>query len=92
MYTIHFSPTGTNIPHHHPMEEEIYILLEGHGDIVAGGGMDGNEGWHPARAGDVYFFRLNATVGFYSGNKKGEPDSIILAVRSRYPFPFLRGH
>lgn len=90
MYTIHFSPTGTNIPHHHPMEEEIYIVLQGYGEMVAGGGTEGIEGRHPAKAGDVYFFRLNATVGFYSGNKEGEPESIILAVRSRYPFPFLR--
>jgi mannose-6-phosphate isomerase-like protein (cupin superfamily) len=86
MYIIEFAPTGTNIPHHHPMEEEIYYLIRGHGDMVAGGGIDGNEGRYHAVAGDVYFFRLNTTVGFYGGNKEGEPNSAVLAIRSRYPF------
>ena len=31
--------------------------------LVAGGGMDGVEGRHPAQSGDAYFFRLNGTVG-----------------------------
>jgi mannose-6-phosphate isomerase-like protein (cupin superfamily) len=88
MYVIEFAPTGTNIPHHHPMEEEIYYVLRGHGDMVAGGGIDGNEGRHPATAGDVYFFRLNTTVGFYGGNKEGEAYSAVLAIRSQYPFRF----
>jgi len=86
LFIMDFSPGGTNIPHHHDNAEEIYYLLRGHGDIVAGGGMDGNEGRHPARAGDAYFYRLNATVGYYSGAKPGEPHDLILAVRSLYPF------
>ena len=88
MYVIEFAPTGTNIPHHHMMEEEIYYLIRGHGDMVAGGGFDGNEGRYPATAGDAYFFRVNTTVGFYGGNKEGEPFSAVLAVRSQYPFRF----
>jgi len=88
MYVIEFAPGGTNIPHHHIMEEEIYYVLRGKGDMVAGGGLDGNEGRHPATAGDVYFIRLNSTVGFYGGNKEGEPYSAVLAIRSQYPFPF----
>jgi mannose-6-phosphate isomerase-like protein (cupin superfamily) len=88
MYVIEFAPTGTNIPHHHTMEEEIYYVIRGRGDMVAGGGIDGNEGRYPATAGDVYFFRLNTTVGFYGGNKEGEANSAVLAVRSQYPFRF----
>lgn len=86
LFIMDFAPGGTNIPHHHEMAEEIYYILRGHGDMVAGGGDDGNEGRHPAREGDAYFIRLNATVGFYSGSQSGEHDQ-ILAVRSRFPFP-----
>lgn len=86
MFLMDFAPGGTNIPHHHDNAEEIYYVLRGHGDMVAGGGMDGNEGRHPSRAGDAWFFRLNATVGFYSGSKEGEEHDQVLAVRSRYPF------
>src|ERR1022692_1599904 len=81
-----FAPGGTNITHHHEMEEEIYYILRGKGDMVAGGGADGNEGRYPAKAGDAYFIRLNATVGFYGGSKDGEPHDLVLAVRSRFPF------
>ena len=86
LFTMEFSAGGTNFPHHHETEEEIYLVLEGHGDMVAGGGMDGIEGRHPAKAGDAYFFRLNCTVGFYSGGREGAPKARILAVRSRFPF------
>ena len=86
LFIMDFAPGGTNIPHHHEMEEEIYYILRGHGDMVAGGGEDGNEGRHPAREGDAFFIRLNATVGFYSGSQGGEHDQ-VLAVRSRFPFP-----
>jgi mannose-6-phosphate isomerase-like protein (cupin superfamily) len=86
LFIMDFAPGGTNIPHHHEMEEEIYFILRGHGDMVAGGGADGNEGRYPAKAGDAFFIRLNATVGFYSGSKEGEHD-LVLAVRSRFPFP-----
>lgn len=89
LFIMDFAPGGTNIPHHHEMEEEIYYVLRGHGDMVAGGGLDGNEGRHPARAGDAWFIRLNATVGFYSGSTSG-PHDLILAVRSRFPFPRRR--
>jgi mannose-6-phosphate isomerase-like protein (cupin superfamily) len=85
LFIMDFAPGGTNIPHHHQMEEEIYYILRGHGDMVAGGGADGNEGRYPAKEGDAYFIRLNATVGFYSGSQGGAHD-LVLAVRSRYPF------
>ncbi|MGA2581569.1 MAG: cupin domain-containing protein [Bryobacteraceae bacterium] len=87
LFIMDFAPGGTNIPHHHEMEEEIYYILRGKGEMVAGGGADGNEGRYPAQSGDAYFIRLNATVGFYSGSQAGEPHDLVLAVRSRYPFP-----
>ncbi len=85
LFLMEFAPGGTNFPHHHEREEEIYLVLDGYGDMVAGGGMDGIEGRHPAKAGDAYFFRLNCTVGFYSRTRPGEPLAHILAVRSLYP-------
>jgi hypothetical protein len=57
--------------------------------MVAGGGADGNEGRYPAREGDAFFIRLNATVGFYRGSQDGEHD-LVLAVRSRFPFQRTR--
>ena len=87
LFIMDFAPGGTNIPHHHESEEEIYFVLRGKGEMVAGGGADGNEGRYAAKEGDAYFIRLNATVGFYSGSKDGEPHDLILAVRSRFPFP-----
>jgi mannose-6-phosphate isomerase-like protein (cupin superfamily) len=82
LFLMEIAPGGTNFPHHHEREEEIYLVLSGHGEMVAGGGMDGLEGRHPAKTGDAYFFRLNCTVGYYSApNVK----SRILAVRSWYP-------
>ena len=85
LFIMEFEPGGTNFPHHHDKAEEIYLVLDGSGDMVAGGGADGVEGRHPARAGDAYFFRLNCTVGFYASRNPG-PKARILAVRSLYPF------
>lgn len=90
LFVMDFAPGGTNIPHHHEMEEEIYYILRGSGEMVAGGGMNGNEGRHPTRAGDAWFLRLNTTVGFYSGAQPGGSHDLILAVRSSFPFPPAR--
>lgn len=90
LFLMDFAPGGTNIPHHHETEEEIYFILKGSGQMVAGGGMDGNEGRHPTRQGDAWFLRLNATVGFYSAAKSGEEHDQVLAVRSSFPFPHTR--
>jgi mannose-6-phosphate isomerase-like protein (cupin superfamily) len=87
LFIMEITPGGTNLPHHHEREEEIYLLLDGAGDLVAGGGMDGLEGRHPAKAGDAYFIRLNATVGFYNSSAPGAKTARILAVRSLFPFP-----
>jgi mannose-6-phosphate isomerase-like protein (cupin superfamily) len=85
LFVMEFAPGGTNFPHHHETEEEIYVVLNGRGEMVADGGMDGVEGRHPAKPGDAYFFRLNCTVGFYASQDANEP-ARILAVRSRFPF------
>jgi mannose-6-phosphate isomerase-like protein (cupin superfamily) len=87
LFLMDFAPGGTNIPHHHETEEEIYFILRGHGEMVAGGGADGNEGRYATREGDAWFLRLNTTTGFYSGSKPGEPHDLVLAVRSMFPFP-----
>jgi mannose-6-phosphate isomerase-like protein (cupin superfamily) len=79
-----FAPGGTNFPHHHETAEEIYLVVEGEGEMVAGSGMDGVEGRYPAKAGDAYYFRPNCTVGFYNRNKPGAK-AYILAVRSLIP-------
>ncbi len=81
-----FAPGGTNFPHHHETAEEIYLVLEGQGKMVAGSGMDGVEGRYPAKAGDAYYFRPNCTVGFYNTDKPGAK-AFILAVRSKIPLP-----
>jgi mannose-6-phosphate isomerase-like protein (cupin superfamily) len=88
LFLMEIAPGGTNFPHHHEREEEIYLVLSGHGVMAAGGGMDGIAGRHPAKVGDAYFFRLNCTVGYYSApNVK----SRILAVRSWYPGMVVKG-
>ncbi len=79
-----FAPGGTNWPHHHQAAEEIYLVMDGQGEIVAGGGTDGVEGRYAAKAGDAYYFRPNCTVGFYNQDKPSAK-AYILAVRSRIP-------
>jgi mannose-6-phosphate isomerase-like protein (cupin superfamily) len=85
-FLMDFAPGGTNFPHHHEVAEEIYLVLDGQGEMVAGSGNDGIEGRYPAKAGDAYYFRPNCTVGFYNLNKPGAK-AHILAVRSRIPVP-----
>jgi mannose-6-phosphate isomerase-like protein (cupin superfamily) len=86
LFWMDFAPGGTNFPHHHETAEEIYLVVDGEGDMVAGGGTDGIEGRHAAKPGDAYYFRPNCTVGFYNQNKPGAK-AHILAVRSRVSFP-----
>jgi mannose-6-phosphate isomerase-like protein (cupin superfamily) len=86
LFWMDFAPGGTNFPHHHEVAEEIYLVVDGQGEMVAGGGMDGVEGRHSAKAGDAYYFRANSTAGFYNQNKPGAK-AHILAVRSLIPRP-----
>jgi mannose-6-phosphate isomerase-like protein (cupin superfamily) len=85
-FLMDFAPNGTNFPHHHERAEEIYLVLDGDGQMAAGGGMDGVEGLHSAKPGDAYYFRPNCTVGFYNQNKPGAK-AHILAVRAFVPLP-----
>lgn len=83
-FLMDFAPGGTNFPHHHETAEEIYLVIDGEGEMVAGSGMNGIEARFPAKTGDAYYFRPNCTVGFYNQNKPGAT-AHILAVRSRIP-------
>lgn len=83
-FWMNFAPGGTNFPHHHETAEEIYLVVGGVGEMVAGSGMNGLEGRFPAKAGDAYYFRPNCTVGFYNQDKPGAK-AYILAVRTQIP-------
>lgn len=85
MFVMDFAAGGTNIPHRHDDEEEIYFILKGKGDIVAGELPDGREFRHPSTEGDAYFFSPKTLIGFYSGNGECEENARILAVRFKYP-------
>lgn len=85
-FLMDFAPAGTNFPHHHETAEEIYLVLDGDGKMAAGGGVDGVEGLHPAKAGDAYYFRPNCTVGFYNQNAP-DAKAHILAIRAFVPMP-----
>ena len=86
LFMMEFEPGGTNFPHHHETQEEIYLLLDGTGDMVAGSGVNGIEGKYRAEPGDAYYYRPNATVGFYN-DKSGTKPARILAVRANIPLP-----
>lgn len=85
LFIMDFDAGGTNNPHRHDDEEEIYLILKGHGDIVAGEKDGGGELRHSSAEGDVYFFSPKTLIGFYSGNNPGEEHAQILAVRFKYP-------
>jgi len=85
LFIMDFASGGTNNPHTHGNEEEIYLILKGKGDIVAGKTAEGGELRHPSKEGDVYFFSPETLIGFYSGNTPDEEHAQILAVRFRYP-------
>lgn len=85
LFIMDFASGGTNIPHKHEREEEIYFIMRGQGDIVAGESADGTKQRYPSIEGDAYFFSPNTFIGFYSGNKEGEEHARILAVRFKYP-------
>lgn len=83
LFVMEIDPGGTNFPHHHPDAEEIYLILDGHGEQVVGEGPDGVAARRSAKVGDAYFYRLNATVGYYSAPGVR---SRILCVRAFSPF------
>lgn len=85
LFLMDFAPGGTNIAHNHPTEEEIYLLLRGSGDIVAGRTVDGQDLRHPSKEGDAFFFAPGTQVGYFSNAKEGQAHDLILAVRSSLP-------
>jgi len=85
LFLMDFAAGGTNIPHRHAKEEEIYYVLRGHGDMVAGSDATKKEVRHPAKQGDAFYFTRSTLIGFYSGGKEGEDHAQILAVR--WPVP-----
>jgi mannose-6-phosphate isomerase-like protein (cupin superfamily) len=85
LFIMDFAAGGTNIPHSHRSEEEIYLLLRGTGEIVAGRSAGGEDARHPVKAGAVFYFAPGTRVGYYSGAKEGQEHDLILAVRSRLP-------
>ena len=87
LFEMDFAQGGTNIPHRHAREEEIYFVRSGHGEMVAGQTPDGKEAKHPCQEGDAFYFPPGTLVGFYSGAKEGEPHARIIAVRSPFPGP-----
>ncbi len=84
LFIMDFASGGTNNPHNHGNEEEIYLVLRGGGDIVAGRKEDGSDMLYPSVEGDVYFYSPKTQIGFYSGNKPEEEHARILAVRFNY--------
>src|SRR5664279_4603622 len=85
LFIMDFAPSGTNIPHNHAAEEEIYLLLRGSGDMVAGKDSEGKEVRCPVSQGAAFFFKPRTQVGYYSHAKEGQPHDLMLAVRSRLP-------
>lgn len=85
-FLMDFAPGGTNFPHHHEIAEEIYLVLDGEGQMAAGSGAEGVEGLYAAKADDAYYFRPNATVGFYNRNVAAAK-AHILALRVYVPMP-----
>ena len=89
LFLMEFDAGIDNFPHHHEAEEEIYFILRGRGEMATGAGPTGEEGRYPVKAGDAYFYRANATVGFYRSQDAENPT--ILTIRSRYPFTKIEG-
>ena len=83
LFIMDFATGGTNIPHRHEREEEIYFVLRAGGEMVGGSSPDGKEMRFPTKEGDAFYFAPNTLIGFYSNTKEGEEHARILAVRSK---------
>jgi mannose-6-phosphate isomerase-like protein (cupin superfamily) len=92
LFIMDFAADGTNIPHRHAKEEEIYFVLRGTGEMVAGEDSEGKEMRFPVKEGDAFYFSPNTLIGFYSGTKEGEEHARILAVRSNIINQVLPGN
>jgi mannose-6-phosphate isomerase-like protein (cupin superfamily) len=85
LFIMDFAPRGTNNPHRHATQEEVYFVLRGSGYMVAGLDQYENVERHPSQEGDAFYWAAGTEVGFYSLNKENEEHSIILAIRSDDP-------
>lgn len=56
VYVIDFDAGCTNIPHRHKNEEEIYFMLQGNGEMVAGESPEGKEMRYPAKEDNAFSF------------------------------------
>lgn len=83
LYVIDFDHGGTNIPHNHEREEEIYFVLQGKGEMVAGETENGEPRKFDVEPGDAFLFTQGTLVGFYSTTEEGETNARILAIRSK---------
>lgn len=81
LFIMDFKPGGTNKPHKHRFAEEIYFVLQGTGNMVAGE-SNGEPILHPAKKGDSYYYPKNKIVGFYSTNESNDERARILAIRT----------
>lgn len=81
LFIINIDSGGANNTHRHENQEEIYFMLEGHGEMIAGN-SEGEPEMYPTMIGDSFFITRNSPIGF-----QNNPDSParILAVRSNYP-------
>jgi mannose-6-phosphate isomerase-like protein (cupin superfamily) len=70
LFLMDFAPGGTNIPHRHAKEEEIYYVLCGHGDMVAGSDAAKKEVRYPTKQGDAFYFTRNTLIGFYRAARR----------------------
>ena len=85
LFIMDFAPGGTNIPHSHATEEEIYLLLRGRGDMVAGKDTGGTDVRYAVQQGAAFLFLPGCQVGYYSKAQDGQEHDLILAVRSMLP-------
>lgn len=81
LFIMDFAAGGTNIPHTHPNEEEIYFVLRGKGEMVSGGTAE-KEVRYACSQGDAFYFPPQTLIGYYSGATEGQPHDLIIAVRS----------
>jgi mannose-6-phosphate isomerase-like protein (cupin superfamily) len=88
LFLMDFATGGTNIPHRHNKEEEIYYVLRGHGDMVAGSDAAKKEMRYLSWEGDAFYFASGTLIGFYSGMEEEEQHAQILAVR--WPVPSMK--
>lgn len=88
LFLMDFAAGGTNIPHRHNKEEEIYYVLRGHGEMVAGSDAAKKEMRYPSQQSDAFYFASGTLIGFYSGMEEGEQHARILAVR--WPVPSVK--